>query len=189
MEKVLKNPDDTKAIANFIAKEFSWYSLYFTKLSVWQKIFLLFLDFFGALLPIYGTFQLFTNHSWALFITFGILFMATYGLLYLFTERCVKQIFEKTYRSPVCSSINQYKLDKLSSFLGEYNTNENLVDWLTHFREKAAKELKKRQGKGSIIGGSVAFILIGLGHLHIESNVYLAIYIAVPILAFGLMTF
>jgi undecaprenyl pyrophosphate phosphatase UppP len=27
----------------------------------------------------------------------------------------------------------------LSAFLGEYNTNENLTYWMTHFREKAKK--------------------------------------------------
>ncbi|MBK5202975.1 MAG: hypothetical protein JJE45_04580 [Prolixibacteraceae bacterium] len=127
-------------IWNYVKNDYSWKESYFKHFTKGQK-FLFFLPIVFLFLPVYGTYELFYNDSWTLFILLGL---GTLFSIWWFHKQ--KTFFEnkvsaKYYTLKDCSSINEYHKHKLVKILGKLNTKENRSLWKSYFRGKMKKNI------------------------------------------------
>ncbi len=127
-------------ILEYLSKEGLWKNLYFKKISIAQKIFFLLpvLFFFS---PIWGTYSLFYNHSWFLFISTGILMIFSIWLFFKQKSYYEQNVFEKYYKTTNCNKISDLHSERVSTLLGEKNTKENRIIWKEYFSENSNNQL------------------------------------------------
>lgn len=122
-------------ILNYVQKNAFWKEIYFNHFSRKQKTLFFFPVIFFAL-PILGTYELFYNDSWTLFITFGITML---GSIYWFFKQKTHfehKVFSRLYMTDNCKTVSELHLQKLSGLLGKENTSDNRKRWKVHFKQK-----------------------------------------------------
>lgn len=92
-------------ILEFLAKDGSWKNLYFKKFSIVQKI-LFFIPILFLVFPILGTYLLFFNHSWLLFVSAAILGIFSIWLFFKQKSNYEHKTFDKHYRSTNCNKMS-----------------------------------------------------------------------------------
>ncbi|GHV67553.1 hypothetical protein FACS1894199_13270 [Bacteroidia bacterium] len=133
MQTILNSHNDTDAIVEYIRNEFSWKKLYFNHFSMTQKI-LYFLPISFVPSPVWGTYFAFHVHSWWTFLISGTLSIAAIWLFFKQKGILEKKVFEKKYKSACCKNALDFELEKLRTFLGEQNTDENRVMWKDYLK-------------------------------------------------------
>jgi len=140
-----------KIILNYVKKDYSWKESYFEHFSKGQK-FLFFLPVLFLFLPVYGTYDLFHNHSWFLFISLGLVMLLSIWWFHKQKTYFENMIIVKYYSLKNGSTISDYHKQKLKEALGELNTKENRSLWLTYFDGKMKNNRK-------VIGIAVFFAI------------------------------
>lgn len=164
-------------IVDYVRKNCFWKELYFDYFTTKQKI-LFFLPVIFFVLPIYGTYSLFYNDSWTLFIAFGAAMLV--AIYWFFKQKTLfeQKIFKKLYLTDDCKTVSELHLQRLSALLGKQNTPENREAWKEHFK----------QNGGFLLIISTTFLFGSMFHF-IKSE-YLSLYYVVMIsLLMLLMTF
>jgi hypothetical protein len=133
------NKDENK-ILGYLSREGLWKNLYFRKISITQKIFLL-LPIIFLFSPIWGTYSLFYNNSWIIFISTGALMLFSIWLFFKQKSYYEKKIFEKYYKTTNCNKISDLHAERVSTLLGEKNTKENRIVWKEYFSENSNNQL------------------------------------------------
>ena len=137
-----------KIIWNYVKKDYSWKESYFEHFSKGQK-FLFFLPVLFLFLPVYGTYDLFHNHSWFLFISLGLVMLFSIWWFHKQKTYFENMIIAKYYSLKNGSTISDYHKQKLKETLGELNTKENRSLWLTYFDGKM-KNNRKEIGRAHV---------------------------------------
>lgn len=108
-------------IVDYVRKNAFWKELYFDYFTTKQKI-LFFLPVIFFALPIYGTYSLFYNHSWTLFIAFGAAMMVAIYWFFKQKTHFEQKIFKRLYLTDDCKTVSELHLQRLSALLGKQNT-------------------------------------------------------------------
>lgn len=165
-------------IEDYVRKNAFWKEIYFNYFTTKQKV-LFFLPVLFFVLPIYGTYSLFYNNSWTLFITFGIAMMASIYWFFKQKTHLEQIVFKRLYLTDDCKTVSELHLQRLSALLGKQNTPENREAWKVHFKQK----------NGGFLLILTTIILFGSA-LHFMKGEYLSLYYVVMIsLVMLLMTF
>jgi len=139
-------------IWNYVKNDYSWKELYFKNFTKAQK-FLFFLPVVFLFLPVYGTYELFYNHSWTLFILLGLGMLFSIWWFHKQKAYFENKVNAKYYPLKAFSSINEYHKHRLIEILGELNTKENRSLWKSYFSGK----MKNRR---NIIGVAIMFVAV-----------------------------
>jgi len=139
-------------IWNYVRNDYSWKDSYFKHFTKGQK-FLFFLPVIFLFLPVYGTYELFYNHSWTIFILLGLGMLFSIWWFHKQKEYFEKKVIAKYYQTHNDKDLNNYHKRKLSETLGELNTKENRSLWQSHFNVNIKKDRK-------VIGLTVIFTAV-----------------------------
>ena len=139
LKRRLMNKSENE-ILDYLSKEGLWKKLYFKKLSIVQKIFFL-LPILFLFSPILGTYALFYNHSWLLFIITGVLMLFSIWVFFKQKTYYEQHLFEKHYKTTNCNKISDLHTQRVAALLGERNTKENRIHWKEHFSTNSNQQL------------------------------------------------
>ena len=163
METTKGNDTGTDIILEYVFKKSSWKKVYFSKLSIGQRI-LFFLPIPFLYLPIYGTYDLYHRDSWTLFLSFGVTMLVAIWIFFKQKSYLEQKVFEKNYLSDSCKTVLDYQLEKFSLLLGEQNTVRNRDLWKTYFKNKNDLKLPFFPLIVSVIYMSILFPLLNNPH-------------------------
>lgn len=141
MKNEVASDHGVNIIWNYAKQDYSWRKSYYKYFSKREK-FLFFLPILFLFLPIYGTYDLFYNHSWSLFISLGLMMLFSIWWFHKQKTYIERRVISKYYFSKDCSTMIDYHKQKLVESLGALNTEENRFLWKTYFKEKISRKNK-----------------------------------------------
>ncbi|MDW5290714.1 hypothetical protein [Formosa sp. PL04] len=92
-------------ILEYLSKQGLWKNLFLKKFYIIQRIFF-FLPIVFFFLPIWGTYSLFYNNSWLIFISTSTLMLFSIWLFFKLKSYYEKKVFEKYYKTTYCNKIS-----------------------------------------------------------------------------------
>lgn len=137
MKNEVASDHGVNIIWNYAKKDYSWKESYFKHFSKTEKL-LFFLPVSFLFLPIYGTYDLFYNHSWSLFVSLGLVMLFSIWWFHKQKAYMERQVVLRHYLSKDCSTVIDYHKQKLVESLGALNTQGNRSSWKTYFENKIA---------------------------------------------------
>lgn len=141
MKNEVASDHGVNIIWNYAKKDYSWKESYFKHFSKTEKL-LFFLPVSFLFLPIYGTYDLFYNHSWSLFVSLGLVMLFSIWWFHKQKAYMERQVVLRHYLSKDCSTVIDYHKQKLVESLGALNTQGNRSSWKTYFKEKISRKNK-----------------------------------------------
>ena len=164
-------------IVDYVKKNGFWKDIYFNHFTKKQKT-LFFLPVIFFVLPVYGTYSLFYNNSWTLFLIFGVAMMVSIYWFFKQKSHFEQQVFKQLYLTDQCKTISDLHSQRLSALLGKQNTPENREAWKAHFK----------QNGGFLLIITTTFLFGAM--IHFIKSEYLSLYYVIMIsVVFLLITF